>query len=177
MDPIVLGFTGRIGSGKTTISSVVAEKLDWPRVSFGDYVRKIAQERGLEESREVLQQLGESLLSGNPEQFCRAVLAHAHWKQGQSLVIDGVRHIEVVDWLRHLVAPAKFLLVYVAVSESARQSRLLERDRTDASLLPSIESHSTERDVTSVLLSQADLIIDSSQSPEQITKRIMESIM
>jgi dephospho-CoA kinase len=173
MKSIVLGFTGRIGSGKTTISSMIAERLGWPRVGFGEYVRKIAWSRGLAESREILQELGESLFSSDPEQFCRAVLAQVSWKQGEPLIIDGIRHVAVVNQLRHLVSPARFQLIYVVLNESVREARLLERDRMDVELLPCIDSHSTERDVRSELLNRADLIVDGSQSKDEIVDQII----
>ena len=45
MKPVVLAFAGGIASGKSTLSSGVSRALGWPRVSFGDYVRRVARER------------------------------------------------------------------------------------------------------------------------------------
>ena len=49
LEPLVIGFAGRIGSGKSTLSSEVAERLGWRRASFGDYLRTVAKSSGLDE--------------------------------------------------------------------------------------------------------------------------------
>lgn len=59
---IVVGFSGRIKSGKTTLSARVAELMGWPYTSFGDYVRKVARLRRRPELREILQEIGQELV-------------------------------------------------------------------------------------------------------------------
>ena len=75
MDHVALGFSGKIGSGKTTISEYVANLLSWPKVSFGDYVREIARQQKTDLSRSALQTIGASLVEQDCEGFCRSVLA------------------------------------------------------------------------------------------------------
>jgi len=107
--PLILAFSGGIGSGKSTLSSGVAEALEWPRVSFGRYVRAVALDRGLDaESREVLQEVGESLITAGWVPFCRAVLTQADWRPERSLVVDGIRHVEALQTLRALAAPSVY---------------------------------------------------------------------
>src|SRR5574341_206680 len=99
-----------------------------PRVSFGDHVRAEARRLGLDDSaREVLQAVGEALIGAGWERFCRSVLAQADWTPGRPLVIDGVRHVQAVETLRPLVAPAALRLVYLEVPESVRERRLRNR--------------------------------------------------
>src|SRR5437764_382109 len=116
----VLAVSGKIASGKSTLASTFANEVGWPYVSFGDYVRQIARQRGLEDTREVLQEIGDELIRQNLEGFCRSVLAQADWKPGQPLVIDGVRHFEVDDLLRRMVGPSKYVLTYVSVDDQTR---------------------------------------------------------
>lgn len=176
MKPAVIGFSGKIGSGKTTVSSSLAKMLNWSRMSFGDYVRATARQRGLAESREVLQRLGESLLATDAEGFCRAALAQADWKSGQPLIIDGVRHTLVVEILRRLVKPMRFMLVHIAVDETLRESRLLALGETNQSSLRQIEKHSTEKDVSLSLQYMADLTVHSSLPVEETLLRICRVI-
>ncbi len=173
MRPIVLTFAGGIASGKSTLSTAVAKALGWPRVSFGDYVRTEARRRGLGKSREVLQNVGVSLIEGGWEPFCRAVLAQAVWQPGQSLVVDGVRHAEVVQELQRLVAPSKLLLVFIATSEPVRKNRLRERNMADYRKLQRIESHSTEAQVKTVLQGMVDLTVDGTQSTDILRQGIV----
>jgi len=172
MRPIILAFAGGIASGKSVLSAAVAKALGWPRISFGDYARTEARRRGLGESREVLQNVGASLIEEGWEPFCRAVLAQAVWQPGQSLVVDGVRHAEVVQELQRLVAPSKLLLVFVATSEPVRKSRLRERNMADYRKLQRIESHSTEAQVKTVLPEMADLTVDGTKSIDTLLQEI-----
>ena len=173
MKPIVLGFAGSIASGKSTLSIEVASSLGWQRVGFGDYVRTVAQRQGLGESREVLQTIGATLVNQGIEQFCSAVLAQVDWETGQPLVVDGIRHSEVVSTLRQLVAPRKLLLVFVIVNESTREARLIERGLTHREQWQQFEAHSTESQVQTVLPGMADLTVDSTQKIEELVKKVV----
>ena len=114
----VIGFAGRKKSGKTTISQTVADTLNWPYASFGDFVRHEASRRNLDAtSLVVLQDLGEKLIGDGWPEFCRGVLALSEWKPGKSLIIDGIRHAEAVQQLTRIVAPLPFALVYVSTHD------------------------------------------------------------
>ena len=173
MKPIVLGFAGSIASGKSTLSIEVAKALGWQRVSFGDYVRTVANCQGLRESREVLQAVGASLINQGVEQFCKSVLEQLNWKPGQPLVVDGIRHAEVVLTLRRLVAPSEFLLIFVMVNESTRETRLIEKGLTHWGQLQQIEAHSTEVQVQTVLLEMADLTVDNTREIKELVEEIL----
>ena len=49
---------GRIGSGKSTAVNFVAAEFGFKVVSFGRYVRHLAQRRGMPSTRDALQDLG-----------------------------------------------------------------------------------------------------------------------
>ena len=173
MRPVVLAFSGGIASGKSTLSRSVAKTLDWPWVSFGDYVRTVAQNRSLGNSREVLQEVGSSLIKEGWTQFCSSVLNQITWRPGQSLVVDGIRHAEAVYELQKLVAPSEFLLVFVETSDPMRKARLRARKVADYEKLQCIESHSTEAQVKVFLAGMADLTVDGTQPMENLVHEIV----
>lgn len=173
LEPLVLAFSGKIGSGKTTLSQQVASALGWRRASFGEYLSMFAKSQGLDDSREVLQELGESLVSRNPDDFCRSVLAHFGWHSGEPLVIDGVRHVTIVEALRRIVAPLDLRLVFVSVDEDTRLKRLKKTDREVMSRLQDVESHSTERDVINLLPSLASRHIDGERPSNEVVREIV----
>ena len=177
MNSVVLAFAGSIASGKSTISTAVATSLGWSRVSFGEYVRSEARLRGLGESRAVLQNLGVSLIDEGCEQFCRAVLAQTGWRLGQSLVVDGLRHVEALQELKRLVAPAKLLLIFIETSEAVRRNRVTERKGADCKELLRIESHSTERQVQAALPQIADITVDGNRPIEDLAQEITGWVM
>lgn len=176
MKPVVIGFSGKIGSGKTAISSGLARSMGCPRVSFGEYVRGVARQRGLVESREILQSVGESLLTNDAEGFCRAVLAQANWERGLSLIIDGVRHRQVVDVLHRLVAPMRFVLVFIVADDQLRGSRLTARGGGASMSAEQIEAHSTEREVAWDLQALADIEVDASLPIEDLILKIRKVV-
>jgi len=162
MKSIVLGLAGKIASGKSTLAISFAEVMEWPCVSFGNYVRAVARERGLDDSqREVLQQIGALLIDENYEGFCRAVVAQAEqWRPGKPLVIDGIRHLQVKQALERIVAPSSFVLGYIAVNDQIRRERLLKERPTVKESLEQVELSSTEVQVKSELFNAADFTLD-----------------
>lgn len=173
MKPIILGFSGCIASGKSTLSIRIASCLEWERVSFGDYVRSVAQNQGIEVSRKVLQSVGASLINQGMERFCRSVLGQANWRLGQPLIIDGIRHVEAVSVLRRLVFPSQLLIIFIAVNEQTRESRLIEKGLTQYEELQQIDKHSTEVEVQTRLKGMADLIVDGNKQVEQLVEEII----
>jgi len=172
LEPVVLAFSGKVASGKSTLAKEVASALAWKRASFGDYVRVVADGQGLEPSREVLQDLGESLAKA-PEEFCRAMLAHFGWQSGEPLVIDGVRHLEIVEALRRIVAPLELRLIFVDISEEQRRERLAGAGDVNLAKMPQIEKHSTERQVDTVLPDIADLRVSTGGNLGEVVREIV----
>ncbi len=154
----VLGFSGRIASGKSTLSAAVADALEVPRVSFGDYVRHLAGYMGLDaDERVVLQGIGR-LLAEHPREFCAKVLAQGGYQAGQPLVIDGIRHMEIAEEIRVQVAPAELKLIYVEAEETTIKARLSQggKHRGD---IRRLELDPTEVQVRTTVRGQADINI------------------
>lgn len=174
VETLVLAFAGKIGSGKSTLSIQVAKALGWKRASFGDYIRTVARSEGLGESREILQELGSSLVK-NPKDFCRAMLAHFQWEAGEPLVIDGVRHAEIAEALRVIVAPIELRMIYLEVDEEIRLQRIREEDAAEAvpERMNRIESHSTEEQVSSRLPGLADLTVSVNRPADVVAREIV----
>ena len=169
MKSIVIGFAGKIASGKSTLSTIFAKERGWPYVSFGDYVRLVARQRGEDDSqREILQQTGASLVEQDCEGFCRAVLQQAPWQPGESLVIDGIRHLQVKQVLEKLVAPSKFVLIYISVDEQIRRQRLHYEGIDDPTRIERIESASTEIQAKAELPQVADFTLDYASFGNQV---------
>jgi cytidylate kinase len=164
--PVAVAFGGRLGAGKSSISTALAEDMGWKRGSFGDFVRSVVGTRGMQPTRQVLQDIGAELESQDAIVFCRDVLKAAGWNPGESIVIDGIRHARVLSVLRELVAPAPLFFVFLDAEDQSRRQRLYQRDSIDAEALAVAESHSTEHEVISVLPDLADLRLSSDHGSE-----------
>jgi dephospho-CoA kinase len=169
---VVLALAGKINSGKSTIGSIYARFYDCPYVSFGEYVRYITKQRGLPDVRENWQKVGEELFETDANLFCRAVLAQADWKPGQSLVVDGIRHTKISDLLRDIVAPSRYVLTVVEVDEQIRKERLHREGFDQNDLIEHIESHSTESQIKTILPQIADFVIDGNEPLPKLIERL-----
>ncbi len=176
MKTVVLGFAGRIASGKTTISKASANALGLPWVSFGDYVRHITKYIGLDTNdRVVLQDVGNFLIK-YPQAFCAKVLEQAPYRPGAGLVIDGIRHKEVVDELRYLVTPTPFILIYISAENSTVVHRLREAGKNEYDV-NFVEQDPTEFQVRNTLANLADIRINNDFRPlEDVIDELFQSL-
>ncbi|WP_368563149.1 hypothetical protein [Pseudoxanthomonas sp. UTMC 1351] len=168
---IVVCFSGRIGSGKTSVSRAVANKINGVWTGFGDLMRSEAIARLLDpDSREVLQDLGAQLIQEHGNTWlCEQVIARAKWDGAKPLIIDGVRHVSILDELRGLLGSHQVLLVHLDLRDGVERSRDLDQiSRSSA------EQHSTEQDVIKSLPQRASLIVSADLPLEQVVDQIVE---
>lgn len=173
MTLLVLCFSGRIGSGKTSVSQLVADNFKAAWTSFGDFMRAYASAESLDPtSREVLQDLGQRLLNTYGTRWlCEQVVARANLSGGGVLVIDGIRHVDVADCIKEMFSPSKALFIHLELSGGIERSRDL-----DAATRVHAESHSTERDVLGPLSSYADLVVYNDASLDVVVRSIVQFV-
>ena len=155
---MVVAFAGPLGSRKSDLSRAVAEALGWPRRSFGDYLRNLAEQSGRERNdRAFLQELGQSLVQTDPDKFVRDVLEGIDWRKTPNVILDGLRHAEVrhalILFLREQGVALK--LVYVEMSDREREES--ERKRgVSLRQLSAYEQNLTEAQISDVIPAYAD---------------------
>jgi len=161
-------FSGSSRSGKTTLGKRLAQDLCLPFASFGDFVRKVAKQRGLSDpSREELQVTGLSLAMTDMPAFCRAILEEGGFVHGQGLVIDGIRHFSAVSTLRALIPDQPIKLVYL---ESSAEDRV-ERSSLSRSQLRMLDSHPVESEAVE-MRNIADFVLNTSGSVDDSFSRL-----
>ncbi|WP_438023418.1 AAA family ATPase [Sorangium sp. So ce233] len=156
----VIGVVGGIAAGKSTFCAALADALDAEVTGFGAFVREHAAERGLDStSREVLQPLGERLKEElGADEFARRVLGRARLQA--RVVVDGIRHVDIVDALKEAAAPRPFALVFLDADDETCQQRASTRPE-GAARLQELAAHSTEQQVhDGSLRERADLVLD-----------------
>ncbi len=120
-----IGITGYIGAGKDEVSKIIASEYGFSVLSFGNEVREEAKKRGIEGSREELQNLGDLLRrEEDPSVWARRLMTKI--MQGNNYVIDGIRNIEDVFELRKL---KDFYLIGIDAPIGIRCERILKRKR------------------------------------------------
>lgn len=175
MKPAAIGLSGRIGTGKSAVAEALGQSVGWSRASFGDYVRSVADEQGLGQTRDVLQELGAFLVAQDITGLCQKVLRQSGWGPGHPVIIDGIRHYSVLQTLRQLVSPLRLFLVYLEASDVDRRARLMARESGIVAKLEKFDSDSTEVEVTK-LAQIADLKMKASDHPTQVAAMILEQL-
>ncbi|MDB4766750.1 hypothetical protein OAG71_03580, partial [bacterium] len=173
MPTSLLGLSARMQAGKTTVSKAVALEMQALRISFGSVVADEAEKQRLDITREVLQDLGESMVRADVYGFCQRVLDSKGWRKGMSIVVDGVRHKKVLLALREMVEPDYFGLMYLNIDRETQLKRWKSEDIPYTKSLQELEQHSTEVEVLKVLPDFSDLILDGAKNVNLIVKKIV----
>ena len=154
---------GRIGSGKSTVSAMLASDLSIQVLSFGDYVREMARSCGRPDTRSTLQNLGDCLhrqlgASG----LLQGTLEMAGIDKDETVIFDGVRHINVLSEIRRRAG--KTAAIYLDASPEVRYQRRRSQGSSDLSWqeFEAIDSHSVEGEI-GALAELCDFVIDASQ--------------
>lgn len=170
-----LALMGPVASGKTTVARLLSERLIWPTVSFGTYVRDEAKRRGIALERAQLEGLGAHLIATRGhEQFLLDVL------DGQvstdEFILEGVRHVDMLRAVKRLCRSATSVYLHVSVDE--RYQRWLRREMlTDTpatrTTFGALASGEVERHVYA-LEGSADLVADGLLSAEDIAQLVID---
>jgi adenylate kinase family enzyme len=172
---LVVCFSGRMASGKSSLSQILASTLGWSRAAFGDYVRTLVANRGGDpNSRQALQDLGQSLVDADPDQFCRDVLKSGHFDPGANFLLDGIRHVDIYNRVRTIVVPSRAILIHLSLDDAEAQKRLEGRnDKTDITLA---EKHRVEAEIASSLPHVADRVVDASPAIQEVALQALSVI-
>lgn len=175
--PEIIALAGGIGSGKSTVAHAVADHLGCSIASFGDYVRSVLKAGGHRPSREKLQRTSEELIRSLGWQgLTRNVLAAVQWNRSQSLVVDGIRHPDVIMALKVATAPVPVSLVYLDVSPQVRATRVAARDNVSSCELAEFDRHPTEIAVATHVKALADVVVNADGTAEETIAAVVRAI-
>jgi cytidylate kinase len=165
---LAVSFSGQIASGKTHVSQELSNLLGWSRVGFSDVLRLLLRRAGVSQpTREQLQDLGQSLVARDSDEFCRQVLAQASFIAGGNILIDGVRHSDIQMRLRKLVEPSKAILIHLSPDEAIVAERIKNRGVSGAELRRA-EGHIVESELRQTLPEFADYTINSGRPSQEV---------
>ena len=154
---------GRIGSGKSTVSAMLASDLSIQVVSFGDYIRQMAQRGGRPDTRSALQNLGDCLYEQlGASGLLQGTLEMASIDSDETVIFDGVRHIDVLSEIRRRAG--KTVAIYLDASPEVRYERRRSQEPIGLSWqeFETINSHIVEGEI-GALVELCDFVIDASQ--------------
>ena len=161
----ILTLSGAIGSRRSALADKLATRLEWPKVRFSDYIRQRITEAGDDaNSRVLLQQFGQRLVQNNLNSFVEGVLAMAPegWTQRGDLILDGLRHVEVLLTLKKLareIADSAVFYVHVTPDPLERETGARERGIEEQDMYR-YDRALSEAQMNRILPAYADLEVD-----------------
>ena len=173
---LAIVICGQIGSGKSTLVDHVASEIDAKVVSFGDFVRHVARQQNRLERRRELQDIGETMIRSKGHRgFLQSTLAHFDIDDCDSVVFDGVRHIEIFQTIRDLAETSKSFYLEVDSEERRRRRETGSAGPLTLGAFTQIEEHPVESETTR-LHQFCDFIVDANRDLESVRESIMNEI-
>lgn len=170
---LLICFSGQIGSGKSSVSTAVADALGWRRTGFGDYLRGEAAKRGGDpDDRKALQDLGQARVDEDAAAFCRDVLTAGGFQPGDDFIIDGIRHVSIFEILKQVASPSVSKLLFLGAGETARSLRV--QTRSDAADFARASMHRVEAELRDALPYRADANINADQPMDRVIFACLE---
>ncbi len=154
---------GPMGSGKSTVAALVASRLSIQVVSFGNYIRCMAQHSGRPTTRRALQDLGDSLYKKiGASGLLKGAMSMAGIDDGEAVVFDGVRHAEVLEEIRRGAGKTIAIYLDVGLEERYRRRKTQRSDSISREQFEATERHAVESQIRD-LAESCDFVIDASR--------------
>ncbi len=169
----IIGGSPKVG--KSSLAAKLSKELNCPLLSFGDHVRARARILlgNVAPTRYFLQDLGQELVSQDPETFCREVLSSAVLSRKRPVVIDGLRHMSLLPFLSKLLDGRELNVIFVEASPEARIKRWgAEITRLE---LTTIDTHPVEAGMAQIR-EHADLVVDTQTGFSEAYQKILQWI-
>jgi dephospho-CoA kinase len=173
---LVIGLSGRIGSGKGTAAEYLKRKYGAQQFVYSDMLSDILRRLHVEVTRGNLQALGKGLR----ESLGRDVLVDAmrgelKAARAEMRLVDGIRYVNEVEMLK---AFPHSVLLFIDAPPEVRYERAKKRsEKGEAQLsfkeFKELEKAATERELGKVK-AMADYVIDNSRTVKDLHKRIDE---
>ncbi len=167
----VVGLSGYISSGKTTAGRFLEQK-GYAYGRFSLILRDLLQERGVEITRQSLQEIGEEVYENPGQRWLCKQLVDRFPKEGD-IVIDGLRHPEDHAFMVEKFGP-DFIHIHIEASEQVRRLRYLAEGGSEAEF-ESAMKHPVEGHV-SILATLANKTLPNMSTKEEFEKAILKII-
>lgn len=154
----VVGLSGPIGAGKTTLGRELTRLLGAPLVGVSDELRRIALERGAQSDRPSLADIADELWRTQPTWYLDLIVVRAAASSADVASVDAVRRLLELEALQ---SDPRVALTHVFIT--APLPVLVDRFQTrgtEAAYLTAM-NHPSET-ALGALQQKADLLIDSS---------------
>ena|SRR3989442_3036574 len=169
---LVVGITGRIGSGKTTVGRYLESRYGFQYLRYSEVLAEwLAKDP---ESKAHLQKVGWEVMAGGMQaELNRRLIARI--KPDADVAVDGLRHPLDYTTLSNSFL-ASFRLLFIDSPPRLRFERLNQKAKyADFTSFAAADSHSVEQHIDS-LRAEATLVIHNEDSLQELYATVDESI-
>ena len=125
---MIIAAVGKNASGKDYFLDVIAKQFDLPVVSFGDCVRELATNEGLEHTRPNLQKMSEKYMTAYGQDFFPKMMIEKIKKMNTGAVlVSGIRPPSDVETFKAAFGDDFFLVGIVIEDDMVRYQRMVAR--------------------------------------------------
>lgn len=173
---LVVGISGRIGSGKSVVSGYLQKRYGGSCHMFSQILMDILERLHLPQERLSLQKLGVALRSELGEDvLVKALKADLEEDTSEILIIDGIRYPNEVYMLRNF---EKNILISVTAPGEVRYERVRLRGERGEQNVSFEEFKEADRRMTERFLDEiaekADYVVENTGSLEDLYERVDE---
>lgn len=125
---MIIAAVGKNASGKDYFLDVIAKQFNIPVISFGDCVRELATNEGLEHTRPNLQKMSEKYMSTYGQDFFPKMMIEKIKKMGtDTVLVSGIRPPSDVETFKKAFGDNFFLVAIVIEDDKVRYGRMVAR--------------------------------------------------
>jgi adenylate kinase family enzyme len=167
----IICISGKVASGKTTLSKKISEIIGCNHFSVSDYLKSIAKmQRNDIIDRPLLQKLGEECINKGWDKFANDFLSFINYKNKKYIIIDGIRHVEFYKSL-YQISSKLSVLIYIEINDKVLLNRLLLRGEENIDYSHIAEGNlSNIKDISDYILNADD------KDVEVLAKELLEKL-
>jgi len=145
-------FNGFICAGKTTLANHLNTEYGWDKISFGDYVKYIADKTQSPKSRKSLQDIGYNLFTKYPcNVFLKKVIDFEN-PNSDVHIHDSIRHPDMLSELNNYYSHV--VVFYLNISDCDRYKRYVKKynDGKTFTQFKEYDKHPVEKDIPKLMV-------------------------
>lgn len=129
---LVLGLSGAIASGKTTLAEKLAEKDGFIHLRSRNVLVEMLTNKNFEVSEKNLQDIGKEVIESIGGSGLSALVLK-NYNHSNNYLYDSIRHVKDLDYFKQRFGDS-FRLIFIDCSEEVRKDRYLKRKNRDCTM-------------------------------------------
>lgn len=158
---MIIAAVGKNASGKDYFLEFISREFGVPMLSVGDVVRELAEEEGLEKTRDNLHYISKKYMSAYGQDFFpKRLIAKIKEMNAPTVLVSGIRPPSDVECFKEAFGDQFFLVSIIVDSDRLRWERTVARgsarDHVTFEEFLTLDQHEEDLFKTSVTMSMAD---------------------